>query len=410
MSSLSCRFCAQPLVETFADCGMTPMANAFIEPSAADRMEPFYPLHAYVCGNCKLVQLASFESPQAIFSDYLYFSSFSQSWLDHAERYAARMTERFGLSAGSLVVEIASNDGYLLQYFAGRGIGVLGVDPAANVAAVANEKGIQTEVAFFGADTARRLQARGVAPNLMTANNVLAHVPDLHDFVEGFRILLAPSGVATFEFPHLLQLMRHNQFDTIYHEHFSYLSLSMVERLFAEHGLVLFDAEELPTHGGSLRIFLRHEANAALAQGSAVARVRNDEIEAGLERIETYRLFAKGVVDSKCALLEFLVDARQRGERVAAYGAPAKGNTLLNYCGVGPELIAFTVDRSPHKQGLLLPGTRIPIRPPEAILEDKPDYVLILPWNLRDEVVRQMSDIRSWGGRFVVPIPRVEVF
>ena len=410
MSLLSCRFCSAPLTETFADCGMTPMANAFVQPAAADRMEPFYPLHAYVCGTCHLVQLAAFENPDQIFSDYLYFSSFSQSWLEHAGLYATRMIDRFALSAKSLVVEVASNDGYLLQYFARAGVGVLGVDPAANVAATAISKGIATEVAFFGAETARRLRGGGIAPDLMCANNVLAHVPDLHDFVEGFRILLAPGGVATFEFPHLLQLMRHNQFDTIYHEHFSYLSLTMVEKLFAQHGLLVFDVEELATHGGSLRLFVRHAANESLAAGDAVRRVRDDERAAGLDTIEAYRRFAEGVVDSKCALLEFLVGAKRRGERVVAYGAPAKGNTLLNYCGVGPELVAFTVDRSPHKQGLLLPGTRIPIRAPEAIRQSRPDYLLILPWNLRDEVVRQMAELRQWGGRFVVPIPRVEVF
>ncbi|WP_428395232.1 methyltransferase domain-containing protein [Lichenicoccus sp.] len=410
MSLLTCRCCASPLTETFADCGMTPMANAFISPDRADRMEPFYPLHAYVCGACFLVQLASFESPQEIFGDYLYFSSFSQSWLNHAETYVARMIDRFALGAASHVVEIASNDGYLLQYFARRGVGVLGVEPAANVAAVAKEKGLPTEIAFFGTETARRLHGDGVAPDLMTANNVLAHVPDLHDFVEGFKILLAPTGVATLEFPHLLQLMRHNQFDTIYHEHFSYFSLHVVQRLFAQHGLTLFDVEELPTHGGSLRIFVRHADNARLAVTDAVASVLADEVASGLTQIQTYRTFAEGVVACKCALLDFLISAKRRGERVAAYGAPAKGNTLLNYCGVGPELVAFTVDRSPHKQGLLLPGTRIPIRAPEALAEARPDYLLILPWNLREEIVEQMAVHRGWGGRFVVPIPSIEVW
>ena len=386
------------------------MANAFISPDRADRMEPFYPLHAYVCSACFLVQLAAFESPQEIFGDYLYFSSFSQSWLNHAETYVARMADRFALGASSQMVEIASNDGYLLQYFAKRGVGVLGVEPAANVAAAAIQKGLPTEIAFFGTETARRLHGRGFAPDLMTANNVLAHVPDLHDFVEGFEILLAPSGVATFEFPHLLQLMRHNQFDTIYHEHFSYFSLHVVERLFAQHGLALFDVEELPTHGGSLRIFIKHADNARLAATEAVASVLADEVAAGLTKIQTYRTFAAGVVACKCALLDFLIAAKRRGEQVAAYGAPAKGNTLLNYCGVGPELIAFTVDRSPHKQGLLLPGSRIPIRAPEALAEARPDYLLILPWNLREEIVAQMAIHRGWGGRFVVPIPSIEIW
>jgi hypothetical protein len=278
------------------------------------------------------------------------------------------------------------------------------------VAAAAIERGIPTEIAFFGADTAERLRASGHAPTLMVANNVLAHVPDLHDFVEGFRILLAPSGVATFEFPHLLRLVQENQFDTIYHEHFSYLSLAVVERLFAAHGLVVFDSEELPTHGGSLRIYARHAANARLGTTAAVAALRTAERAAALDNIETYRHFAERVVDTKCALLEFLIGARRRGECVAGYGAPAKGNTLLNYCGIGSELLCFTVDRNPHKQGLLLPGSHIPIRDPEAILQSRPDYVLILPWNLREEIAAQLAAVRGWGGRFVVPIPDVTVF
>ena len=406
----ACRICATPLRRTFADLGMSPLANAFVSPERAERMEPFYPLHAFVCEECRLVQLAQFEAPEAIFADYLYFSSYSASWLRHAERYAAAMAERFGLGPDSLVVEVASNDGYLLQYFQACGIPVLGVEPAANVAEAAREKGIPAEVAFFGAETARRLRGRGVAPDLMAANNVLAHVPDLHDFVEGFRVLLAPGGVATFEFPHLLRLMEQNQFDTIYHEHFSYLAFGVVEALFARHGLVLFDVEELPTHGGSLRIYARHEANAALAAGPRVAAMRDAERQFGLDRLETYDAFAARVIETKCALLDFLITARREGKRGAAYGAPAKGNTLLNYCGVGPELVAFTVDRSPHKQGLLLPGTRIPIEAPEAIERAKPDYVLILPWNLRDEIAAQMEAARSWGGRFVVPVPTVDVF
>ena len=406
----ACRICGTPLSRTFANLGMSPLANSFVNANRAERMEPFYPLHAFVCERCRLVQLAEFETPEAIFGDYLYFSSFSPSWLRHAEAYAAKMVERFGLGAGSLVVEIASNDGYLLQYFQRRGIPVLGVEPAANVAEVAREKGIPSEVAFFGAATAQRLRDAGYSPDLTAANNVLAHVPDLHDFVEGFRVLLGPGGVATFEFPHLLRLMEHNQFDTIYHEHFSYLAFGVVEALFAQHGLILFDVEELPTHGGSLRIYARHAANAALEVTPAVARLRDAELDFGLERLETYDAFAERVIETKCALLDFLVGARRAGRSVAAYGAPAKGNTLLNYCGVGPELVAFTVDRSPHKQGLLLPGTRIPIRGPEAIGAAQPDYVLILPWNLRDEIAAQMEAVRGWGGRFVVPVPTVEVF
>ncbi len=406
----ACRNCGTPLRETFANLGMSPLANSFIAVERADRMEPFYPLHAFVCSDCRLVQLAEFETPQAIFGDYAYFSSFSDSWLRHAENYAGVMTERLQLGVGSLVVEVASNDGYLLQYFARRGIRVLGIDPAANVAAAAVEKGIPTEVAFFGAETATRLAGAGQQPDVIAANNVLAHVPDLHDFAEGFRILLAPGGVFTCEFPHLLQLMREDQFDTIYHEHFSYLSFFVVEKLFAQHGLTLFDVEKMPTHGGSLRIHGKHAVNRAFPVTDRVAALRETEFTEGLDSIDTYRAFARRVVDRKCELLDFLVKARRQGETVAAYGAPAKGNTLLNYCGVGPELIAFTVDRSPHKQGRLLPGTRIPIRAPEALFEAKPHYVLILPWNLREEIAAQMAQVRAWGGRFVVPIPEIEIF
>jgi SAM-dependent methyltransferase len=405
-----CRCCGAALDETFADLGMTPLANSFIEPERAAAMEPFYPLRALVCSGCFLVQLAEFESPKAIFSDYLYFSSFSEAWLNHAAAYAERMARTLGLGPRTPVVEVASNDGYLLQYFAQRGIPVLGVDPAANVAQTAIARGVPTEVAFFGAETARRLRAAHPAPALMVANNVLAHVPDLHDFVEGFRILLAPGGVATFEFPHLLRLMEKNEFDTIYHEHFSYISLLVAERLMGEHGLAVFDVEELPTHGGSLRLHVRHAGDASKPVTLAVGRVRAAERAAGLEGMEAYRRFAGRAVETKRALLDFLIGAHRAGKKVVGYGAPAKGNTLLNYCGIGRELLPFTVDRSTHKQGLLLPGTRIPIRPPEAIREERPDFVLILPWNLRDEIAAQMAFIRDWGGRFVVPIPGVEVF
>lgn len=410
-NDIDCRCCGLPLRESFVDLGKTPMANALLQPGLSNHEEPVYPLHAYVCEGCHLVQLAAFESPQQIFGDYLYFSSFSDSWLKHAEAYANRMISRFGLGASSKVVEVASNDGYLLQYFRQQGIPVLGVDPAANVAKAAIEKGIPTEVAFFGVETAQRLLIQqGISADLMTANNVLAHVPDIHDFVEGFRILLAPSGVATFEFPHLLRLIEENQFDTIYHEHFSYLSLSVVQALFAKHGLTLFDVDEIPTHGGSLRVYLRHAANEALPVADTVEAMLLTENRAKLNDMETYRRFGENVVACKDALVEFLHDARRRGKRVAAYGAPAKGNTLLNYCGVSPELVAFTVDRNPHKQGLLLPGTRIPILDPSAIQDFKPDYLLILPWNLKSEIAAQMSEIRSWAGQFVVAIPRLEVF
>ena len=387
---------------------MTPLSNSFIAPDRAGAMEPFYPLHAYVCSQCRLVQLEEFESPERIFGDYIYFSSMSESWLCHAEAYAAMMVQRFGLGPWSSVVEVASNDGYLLQYFQRRGVAVLGVEPAANVAAVAIGKGVSSEVAFFGVATAQRLKAQGVAPDVIAANNVLAHVPDVNDFVQGFTVLLNPAGVLTVEFPHLLRLMQETQFDTIYHEHFSYLSLHVVQRIFARHGLRVFDVERLPTHGGSLRVFACH-AGSLHADQAGVADVLAQEVAAGLETAEAYKAFARQVVETKCALLRFLLDARAAGKSVAAYGAPAKGNTLLNYCGIGPELVAFTVDRSPHKQGKLLPGTRIPVHAPEAIEAVKPDYVLILPWNLQAEITAQMAGIRAWGGQFVLPIPAVHV-
>lgn len=409
MTAPACRFCRAPLHETFADLGVTPLANSFIAPERAHVMEPFYPLHAYVCSSCRLVQLEEFESPQAIFGDYIYFSSYSESWLRHAQTFAEAMTGRLALDATSMVVEVASNDGYLLQYFQQRGVRVLGIEPAANVAAAARDKGIPTEVAFFGAETATRLHDAGIAPDLVVAANVLAHVPDINDFVRGFVILLKPDGVVSVEFPHLLRLMEDSQFDTIYHEHFSYLSLHVVRRIFERHGLRVFDVEELPTHGGSLRVFACHIANTRCAEAPVVARVLAAELAAGLESDDAYRRFARQVVDAKCALLRFLIEARAQGKRVVAYGAPAKGNTLLNYCGAGPELIEFTVDRNPHKQGMLLPGTRIPVRAPETLLAEKPDYVLILPWNLQEEITAQMAAIRGWGGRFVIPIPIARV-
>jgi hypothetical protein len=405
----TCRFCSAPLRQTFANLGMTPLSNSFIDPARVSAMEPFYPLHAYVCDDCRLVQLEAFETPENIFSDYLYFSSFSDSWLRHAEAYAVQMIERFSLGPRSLMVEVASNDGYLLRHFQCRGVPVLGVEPAANVAAYAKNLGIPTEVAFFGRATALRLKESGFAPQLMAANNVLAHVPDINDFVAGFTTLLATDGVMTVEFPHLLRLIEATQFDTIYHEHFSYLSLLTVQRIFATHGLRVFDVEQLPTHGGSLRIFATHEAAGHYATMPAVASLLAEERAAGLEMTDTYSAFAQRVVDVKAALLAFCVEARRAGKTIAGYGAPAKGNTLLNYCGIGPEFISFTVDRSPHKQGKLLPGVRIPVRAPEAIMEARPDYVLILPWNLKGEIMEQMAGIRAWGGRFVVPIPTTQV-
>jgi SAM-dependent methyltransferase len=405
--SLSCRFCGTALAHVFADLGMSPLSNAFLRQDQLDRMEPFYPLTAYVCGECFLVQLPAVEKPEAIFSDYAYFSSFSDTWLEHARRYCEEMTRRFAIGASSRVVEVASNDGYLLQYFARAGVPVLGIEPAANVAEAARERGVETVVRFFGSDTARDLAASHGRADLLIGNNVLAHVPDLNDFVAGMKILLAPNGVVTMEFPHLMRLMIGNQFDTIYHEHFSYFSILTVRRVFAAHGLQIFDVDELPTHGGSVRIYARHEGRGS--EEPRVEAIERAEREYGLASLETYARFAESVRETKRALLAFLIRAREEGKRVAAYGAPAKGNTLLNYCGVRTDFVEYTVDRSPHKQGLFLPGTRIPIYAPDRLRETRPDYVLILPWNLRDEIVAQMADVRTWGGRFVVPIPRVEV-
>lgn len=403
-----CRSCGATVKRTFVDLGRSPLANSFLSAEDIGRSEMFYPLHVYVCDNCLLVQLEEFERAENIFRDYLYFSSYSELWLRHCRHYFEQMTKRFSLDGRSLVVEVASNDGYLLQYFKERGVGVLGVEPAANVAKVAQDKGIATDVAFFGVAAARRLAAAGKMADLMTANNVLAHVPDLNDFVCGFKILLKPSGTATFEFPHLLNLIKQQQFDTIYHEHFSYLSLFVVEQILMRHGLRIYDVELLPTHGGSLRLFVCH-ADAPFPRGGSIDAVAEMERAAGLNRIETYAGFADAVIGIKDRLLQFLIDARKDGKTVVGYGAPAKGNTLLNYCGIGPELLSYTVDISPHKQGRYLPGARIPIHAPEHILETRPDYVLILPWNIKDEIVEQMSGIRQWGGRFVVAIPELTI-
>ncbi len=409
MSDRCCRFCRAPLAISFADLGMSPLSNAYLKAEQLNRMELFYPLHARVCGSCFLVQLEQFESPEHIFSEYAYFSSYSDSWLKHAENYTGQMIQRFGINERSHVVEIASNDGYLLQYFVKHGVPVLGIEPAANVAQVAEKKGVSTLVRFFGTDTAKELAATGKQADLLLGNNVLAHVPDLNDFVHGLAILLKPRGVITMEFPHLLRLMAENQFDTIYHEHFSYFSFLTVERVFAAHGITLFDVEEISTHGGSLRIFGRHVNDASKPASARVSKLRKAEMGAGLDRIETYAAFAEQIKATKRALLRFLIGAREEGKRVAGYGAPAKGNTLLNYCGVRADLLDYTVDRSPHKQGLFLPGTHIPVFPPERIVATRPDYVLILPWNLKEEIVEQMAHVRSWGGKFVVPIPKVKV-
>ncbi|HET8997232.1 MAG TPA: class I SAM-dependent methyltransferase [Acetobacteraceae bacterium] len=409
MTQRICRFCAAPLTESFADLGMTPLSNAFVPPERAAAPERFYPLHAFVCSLCRLVQLDQAEPPQAIFRDYPYFSSYAESWLRHAERYAAAMMERFALGRSSRVVEVASNDGYLLQFFHRAGIPVLGIEPAENVACVARQRGIATDAAFFGCVTARRLRTQGIEADLLVANNVLAHVPALNDFVAGLGTLLHPDGVLTVEMPHLLRLIEGSQFDTIYHEHFSYFSLLAAQRIFAAHGLRVFDVAQLPTHGGSLRLFLCHAACGAHKPHDTVDAVLAEERAAGLDGPHAYRRFAEQMVRSKCGLLDFCIAARRAGQRMVGYGAPAKGNTLLNYCGIGPEFLPFTVDRNPHKQGMLLPGTRIPVRAPDSVMQARPDYLLILPWNLRDEVMAQMAAIRDWGGRFVLPIPSVQV-
>lgn len=409
MTPLNCRFCGTLLRHTFCDLGMSPLSNAYLKAGQLQKMEPFYPLHAYVCESCYLVQLQGFQTPSQIFGEYAYFSSYSESWLQHAKAYADYMVERFGFDAKSQIIEIASNDGYLLQYFKGKGIPVLGIEPAGNVAAVAEAAGIPTAVRFFGTDVARELAQSRRQADLLLGNNVLAHVPDLNGFVRGLKLLLKPDGIITMEFPHLLRLMESNQFDTIYHEHFSYFSLMTVKRIFAAHGITLFDVEELTTHGGSLRIFAQHAEHATQPLARRVAELEQREKRAGLEDPGTYERFGEQVKQAKWNLLEFLINAKRAGKSVAGYGAPAKGNTLLNYCGIRSDFLDYTVDRSPHKQGLFLPGTRIPIYHPERIRETRPDYVLILPWNLKDEIMQQMAHIREWGGRFVVPIPRVEV-
>jgi SAM-dependent methyltransferase len=370
-------------------------------------MEPFYPLIVYVCERCFLVQVSAVEAPENIFSDYAYFSSYSESWLEHARCYCATMIDRLHLGAASRVIEIASNDGYLLQYFVQAQIPVLGIEPAANIADVARQKGVETLVRFFGLAAATELAAEGRTADLLLGNNVLAHVPDINDFVHGLCIALKPGGMITMEFPHLMRLMMGNQFDTIYHEHFSYLSLLTARQIFAANGLEIVDVDELPTHGGSLRIYARHAGEAAAAR--AVDELEGRERESGLDRLATYTSFGDQVRQLKRAILKFLIGAKESGKQIVGYGAPAKGNTLLNYCGIRSDLIDYTVDRSPHKQGLFLPGTRIPIHAPSKIAETRPDYVLILPWNLREEIVGQMAHIAEWGGKFAVFIPRVEV-
>ncbi len=398
----ACRFCATPLQHSFIDLGMSPLSNAYLKAEQLNCMEPFYPLHAWVCERCKLVQLEEFESPASIFSDYAYFSSYSPSWLAHAKAYTEMMIERFAYNDTHQVIEIASNDGYLLQYFKQQGIPVLGIEPAANVAAVAREQGIETLVKFFGVETARALPRKG---DLILGNNVLAHVPDLNDFVGGLKLALAENGLITMEFPHLLRLIEERQFDTIYHEHFSYFSLYTVKQIFAQHDLRIFDVEQLSTHGGSLRIFACHQAAQQYADSHSLTALQEQEHTAGLESLQAYTGFSAVVEETKRSLLSFLITAKEQGSTVVGYGAPAKGNTLLNYCGIRTDFINYTVDRSPHKQGHFLPGTHIPVYAPEKIQQTRPDYILILPWNLQKEIAAQLEYTREWGCQLVIPIP-----
>ena len=405
-----CRFCGADLRRTFVDLGMSPLCETYPSESDLNSGEIYYPLHAYFCEGCLLVQLEQYESAESIFSDYAYFSSYSDSWLKHCENYCDKMIRRLALSKQSFVVEVASNDGYLLQYFVQGNVPVLGIEPAANVAKVAVEKGVPTLTRFFGTQVAKELASEGRCADLVLGNNVLAQVPNLNDFVQGLKILLKAKGVLTLEFPHLLRLMEHNEFDTIYHEHFSYFSLLTTTKILEAHGLKLFDVEELTTHGGSLRVYACRTENQSIKIEPSVADLLAKEKKAGLNSPSGYENFAAQVKQTKLALVDFLLTAARQGKKVAGYGAPGKSATLLHYCGIGKDLIEYTVDRSPHKQGRFLPGSHIPIFHPDRIVESRPDYVVILPWNLKDEITQQLGFIREWGGKFVVPIPKLEIY
>lgn len=403
-----CRFCKHDQFTVFANLGMSPLANSYITEAHLNHKEPFYPLTVYACNSCLLVQLQEFESPEHIFGEYAYFSSFSTSWLEHAKQFADMAIRELGLSGQSQVVEIASNDGYLLQFFKDRNIPAIGIEPAENVAKAARSKGIDTRVMFFGVEGARNLLEQGVLADLLIGNNVLAHVPDLNDFVAGLKLVLKSNGVITMEFPHLLKLIEFNQFDTIYHEHFSYFSLLAANRIFQSHGLRIVDVEELPTHGGSLRIYAKHdEVDPAIKP--SVHNLLHTELMFGMDQLTTYDQFSDQIKETKRSLLELLIDIKKQGKRIVGYGAPAKGNTLLNYCGIGSDFLDFTVDANPNKQGKYLPGTRIPIYSPDKIAQVRPDYVLILPWNLKEEIMDAMKHIEDWNGKFIVPVPRAEV-
>jgi len=410
MKIQSCRLCGHALSHTFIDLGLSPLANSYVNSERLYKMEPMYPLRTFVCDHCFLIQVEDFESPQHIFSDYAYFSSYSDSWLAHCKQYADRITARQGLDADKQVIEIASNDGYLLQFFKEKGIPVLGIEPAENVAEQAREKGIPTVVEFFGTVSAEAVRSEGMEADLLIGNNVLAHVPDLNDFVAGMKLLLAEAGIITMEFPHLLRLMQENQFDTIYHEHYSYFSFTTVNQLFARHGLIVFDVERLETHGGSLRIYAAHKNEDNYANiTDAVEELLKYEAACGVTNLKRYADFKERVVKVKRQLLQFLLTLKEEGKHIVGYGAPAKGNTLLNYCGIDSDYLDYTVDRSPHKQGMHLPGSRIPIYGPEHLRATQPDYVLILPWNLKQEIIEQTEYIREWGGRWIIPIPEVMV-
>ncbi len=403
-----CRFCGGPLSE-FVDLGMSPPCESFLPKEKINTVEPFYPLAAEVCRNCWLVQLQDYVAPEGIFTEYAYFSAFSEAWLEHAREYVEMISARLGLGPSSQVIELGSNDGYLLQYFVKQGVPVLGIDPAANVAKSAEARGVKTLVRFFGAGVAKELAGSGIRADLVLGNNVMAQVTDLNAFVDGIRILLKLGGVCTIEFPHLLKTLEGNQFDQIYHEHFSYFSALTAEKIFASHGMRLFDVEQLWTHGGSLRIYACHKDNAAQPTRTAVGDLIAQERAFGLDRIETYDRFAEQVRETKRKVLSFLIDAKRAGKRIAGYGAPGKGNTLLNYCGIRTDFIDYTVDRNPYKHGRFLPGTHIPIYAPEKIAETKPDYIFILPWNLKDEIMTQLAYTRGWGAKFVIPIPELTV-
>jgi cyclopropane fatty-acyl-phospholipid synthase-like methyltransferase len=404
----NCRFCGGSLTE-FVDLGMSPLCESYLTKDQLHTMEPFYPLVAYVCRDCLLVQLQEYVAPKEIFSEYAYFSAYSDTWLDHARRYVETMSERLGLGSASQVIELGSNDGSLLQFFVEKGIPVLGIDPAANVVRAAEKRGVPTLVKFFGVETARALSETGTKADLIVGNNVLAQVADLHSFVEGISIILKTGGICTIEFPHLLKTIEGNQFDQIYHEHFSYFSALTADKIFAAHGMRVFDVHELWTHGGSLRIYACRDDDEGHPMQASVSELIRREREAGLHRFETYAEFADRVRATKRNLLSFLIEAKSRSKSLVGYGAPGKGNTLLNYCGIRADFLDYTVDRNPYKHGKYLPGTHIPIFPPDRIFETKPDYVLILPWNLKDEIMNQLAYIRSWGAKFVIPIPHVSV-